>query len=102
MVIGMTNADATGAVSFTWTIPASVELGQHSVALSGPTSGTTEVSFTVTAAAGPATVTVTPTGNLASTGTSISPALIGSAAAFILAGIALLIAAARTRPYSHR
>ncbi|MDR1999166.1 MAG: META domain-containing protein [Frankiaceae bacterium] len=110
LVIGMTSADTGGAVSFVWTIPSSAQPGQHSVTLMGMTSdGSAVVGFTITAAtANPVPANSPPAsaqppadaaaGNLALTGASISPALMGSALACILTGLALLIIAARTRP----
>ncbi|MFQ4150127.1 family 20 glycosylhydrolase [Arthrobacter sp. LAPM80] len=46
--LGTSVADASGNVSFTWTVPASFDLGQHIVTLTGELSGrSVEASFTV-------------------------------------------------------
>ncbi len=51
--MGTTTADADGAFSFTWTVPAGTE-GEHTVVATGATSGTVrEASVTITAASEP-------------------------------------------------
>ncbi len=49
--LGSSTANASGVVTFTWTIPQDIELGTHSIVLSGTSSGTIEGTFEVVAAA---------------------------------------------------
>jgi hypothetical protein len=93
--LGTTTADDEGAVSLTFTVPADLEPGMHSVDLVGATSGTTvSVAFEVTAApvtgAAPLPVTGVATGAQAGAGV----ALVAIGALFVRIG--------RKRQVAHR
>jgi hypothetical protein len=45
--VGTATADANGTVTFTWTVPASTDPGQHTIELVGATSGPGRATFTV-------------------------------------------------------
>jgi hypothetical protein len=49
LALGTQVADAQGTVTFTWAVPASTDLGTHTVTLSGTTSGSVAASFQVVA-----------------------------------------------------
>jgi hypothetical protein len=51
VVVGTQTADASGSVSFSWTVPAGFEPGDHRVELTGSRSGTASAAFTVAASA---------------------------------------------------
>ncbi len=83
--LGVQIADANGSVTFTFTIPASIEAGAHSVTLSGLQSGSVSAEFSVAT-------------RLAVTGSSDQLGATGWATAglFVLGG-ALALAARRRR-----
>ncbi|QIM15818.1 hypothetical protein G7067_04360 [Leucobacter insecticola] len=86
VTIGEETADANGDVRFEFAVPTDIELGEHSVTLSGDFSGDVRQTFQVTAAPG-----------LAITGGQ-SMLLLGGAAILILAvGGALVVVARRRR-----
>ncbi|QAY59854.1 hypothetical protein ET475_07530 [Microbacterium protaetiae] len=72
--LGSKTASATGAVSFTWTVPAGFATGAHEVVLTAA-SGTVRVPFTVAAASG--SKTLTPTAQVTCT-TQTVPATAGT------------------------
>jgi LPXTG-motif cell wall-anchored protein len=55
LFIGTRVADANGQVSFAWTVPVGTPVGAHRLVLIGDISGTASATFTVVAAALPAT-----------------------------------------------
>jgi hypothetical protein len=80
--LGTVEADAAGTATFTFTVPAGLETGTHSVTMTGLTSGTElSATFTVTAAA--------TAGGLAYTGTEVMP-LAATGGALLLAGVAVI------------
>jgi hypothetical protein len=95
--LGSGTAGPTGSVAVTFTVPASLDPGQHTVTLTGRHSGlSSSVTFTVTATAPtapptstPTTSPTTPTPILADTGTPQSQVLAES-----LIGLGLLLAGA--------
>jgi hypothetical protein len=86
--LGTAVADAQGVVTFTFTVPADLEVGVHTVTALGLTSGTTS---TVTFA-----VTTTETAALATTGVDVAP-LIGLGVVALGAGSALAFTGTRRR-----
>jgi hypothetical protein len=92
--LGTVQADAHGVATFTFTVPAGLELGTHSVSMTGLTSGTlAEATFTVTVAAA---ATATSTEGLAYTGTDVLP-LVAAGAGLLAAGAAAVTVANRRR-----
>jgi hypothetical protein len=90
--LGTVEADAEGVATFTFTIPAGLETGSHSVTMTGLTSGiTSEATFTVTAAA-----TAGNSDGLAYTGTDVLP-LLAVGGGLLAAGAAAVTVAARRR-----
>jgi hypothetical protein len=88
--LGTVQADAAGFATFTFTIPAGLESGIHSVTMTGLTSGATaEATFTVTAGA-------QSTGGLAYTGTDVLP-LLAVGGGLLVAGAAGVTIAGRRR-----
>ncbi|MEI4273267.1 hypothetical protein TEK04_16210 [Klenkia sp. LSe6-5] len=84
--LGTAVADAQGVATFTFTVPAGLEPGVHTVTAVGLTSGATStVTFTVTAGA-----------TLATTGADVGP-LLGLGALAVGAGAALAVAGSRSR-----
>ena len=87
--LGTVQANGEGVATFTFTIPAGLETGIHSVTMTGVTSGITgEATFTVTAA--------TSTGGLAYTGTDVLP-LLAVGGGLLAAGAGAVTVAARRR-----
>jgi hypothetical protein len=87
--LGTAVADSNGVVVFTVTLPDSFELGSHSAVLTGATSGrVATVHFVVTASVS--------SSQLAYTGASLTPPLLGGLAA-VAAGAALIVVARRRR-----
>ncbi|GAB3317766.1 hypothetical protein GCM10027451_36070 [Geodermatophilus aquaeductus] len=92
--LGTVRADAAGVATFTFTVPAGLEAGAHTVSMTGLTSGVTaEVPFTVTAA--PASSSARQ-GDLASTGADVVP-LIGIGGVLVAAGGAAVVVSRRRR-----
>jgi hypothetical protein len=88
--LGTVRADANGVATFTFTIPAGLEVGTHSVTMTGLTSGiTAEATFTVTAAA-------EGVGGLAYTGAEVVP-LLAVGGGLLVAGAAAVTVAGRRR-----
>ncbi|MCZ2829932.1 hypothetical protein O2W14_13920 [Modestobacter sp. VKM Ac-2986] len=80
--LGTVQADAAGVATFTFAVPAGLETGEHSVTMTGLTSGfEAEATFTVTVAAAGS--------GLAYTGTEVLP-LAATGGALLLAGAAAL------------
>jgi hypothetical protein len=88
--LGTVAADDAGVATFTFTVPAGLEGGAHSVTMTGLTSGTTaEATFTVTAAAQGA-------GDLAYTGADVLP-LLAVGGGLLLTGATAVTVAGRRR-----
>jgi len=99
-VIGTKAADANGGVSFTWTLPATTEPGEHRVVLVGEQSGTAERAFTVDAdgsTAKPDPAKPDPAGSLSKTGTSVPGAIAIIGLISLVAGGVVTAAARRRR-----
>jgi hypothetical protein len=100
--LGTTNASATGAVSMSVTVPASTPSGEHTVVLTGQSSGRVAEAALVVAAASPsptasATTDSDADGTLATTGgNSLGAATLASV--LLGAGAALLLLAHRRHP----
>jgi hypothetical protein len=89
--LGTAQADAAGFATFTFTIPAGLEVGAHNVTMTGLTSGATaQADFTVTAAA------AQDTSGLAYTGTDVLP-LLALGGGLLVAGAGAVTVAARRR-----
>jgi LPXTG-motif cell wall-anchored protein len=84
LALGTQAADASGNVTFTWTIRAGETLGAHAFTLTGPQSGTVSANFEVFAPAGGGGG-----GTLPRTGSSIA-VLLSVAGLLLLAGTALV------------
>ena len=83
--LGTVTADANGVATFTFTVPAGLELGSHEVVLTGLTSGVTaQAGFTVTTADGSTT-------GLAYTGADIVPVAAVGGGLLLAGGAALLL-----------
>jgi hypothetical protein len=93
--VGTYAADAAGVVTGSFTVPTNISLGSHTFVLTGTASGTVETAtFVVT---GPAAASAAPTtSGLAFTGTNVAE-LVGSGAALVLAGGALIVVARRRK-----
>ncbi|MEO6885730.1 MAG: hypothetical protein ABI232_05495, partial [Jatrophihabitantaceae bacterium] len=67
ITLGTSKASSTGAVAYTFTVPATLATGSHTVVLTGTISGlsATSTAFTVTAAAPPATTSTSITAAVA-------------------------------------
>ena len=88
--LGTVQADANGNATFTFTVPAGLETGTHSVTMTGLTSGTEQaVTFTVTAPAAA-------TGGLAYTGSEVVP-LVALGGGLLVAGAGAVTVARRRR-----
>jgi hypothetical protein len=97
--LGTVRADADGVATFTFDVPAGLEVGSHSVSMTGLVSGTTaELFFTVTGQPAPAAATTAPatTEDLASTGTDALP-LLAVGGGLLVAGAAAVTVANRRR-----
>lgn len=93
--IGAARADRTGRVVLTWTVPATLDVGEHTVILTGAASGTVEHGLRVLGdRPAPATDGVGP---LATTGADIRIA-VSVAVGLLLGGAMLLLAARAGRP----
>lgn len=93
--VGTYTADAQGVVTGSFTVPTNISYGTHTFVLTGATSGTVETAtFTVTPM--PAASSVPTTSGLAFTGTNVAE-LVGSGAALVLAGGALIVVARRRK-----
>jgi len=88
--IGDAVADQNGDVTFTWTVPASTELGKHSVELTGATSGSISGTFEV----------YEKKGSLSPTGGDMALPLGGAAALLMIAGAGVWFATSRRRANS--
>ncbi|WP_170206003.1 Ig-like domain-containing protein [Klugiella xanthotipulae] len=84
--LGTQTADAEGNVVFTVLVPADIELGKHSVVLSGSFSGTSSATFEVAAVSIPELVV-----------TGGTPVVAGAAALLLLSAGGLLLLARRRR-----
>ncbi len=62
VTLGTVTADSNGKVTFTFTIPASASLGEHTITLTGETSGSVEGEFRVLADPVNPNTPTTPTG----------------------------------------
>jgi hypothetical protein len=94
--LGTVQADADGVATFTFAVPAGLELGAHSVSMTGLTSGTqAEATFTVAVAAAPAASAAAGDG-LAYTGTDVLP-LLAAGGGLLAAGAAAVTVANRRR-----
>jgi hypothetical protein len=82
--LGQQAADANGSVSFTWTMPADVTPGQHTVILAGQRSGTVEQAITVGAG-----------GVLATTGAGVPGGLVGAGLFCLVAGAVVVLGLTR-------
>ena len=92
--LGTVQADANGAATFTFTVPAGFELGQHTITMTGVTSGVSASdTFTVSAAVAAA---ARPTGGLAYTGADVVPVL-ALGGTLLAAGSGALVLARRRR-----
>jgi hypothetical protein len=88
--LGTVEADDNGFATFTFTIPAHLEGGIHSVTMTGATSGVTaEATFTVTVADQDA-------GGLAYTGADVLP-LLALGGGLLVAGVGAVTVASRRR-----
>jgi LPXTG-motif cell wall-anchored protein len=93
--VGTYAANAQGVVTGSFRVPMNLSLGSHTFILTGATSGTVETAtFVVTAS--PAASAVPTTSGLAMTGTNVAE-LVGSGAALVLAGGALIVVARRRK-----
>src|SRR5690606_33931789 len=86
--LGIRTADADGTVTFTWTIPTGTDAGEHTVTLTGETSGAVSVRFRVLA------------DGLAATGHEPGPGVPIALVLIVLGGVA--IAGARMRMLARR
>lgn len=90
--LGTVVADAQGVATFTFTLPAGLEAGPHSVTATGLTSGATSTAtFTVSAA-----VSAAGSPALATTGAEVGP-MVGLGVLALGAGAALTVATGRRR-----
>ncbi|WP_188713377.1 choice-of-anchor G family protein [Microbacterium sorbitolivorans] len=89
--IGSGVADENGDVTFTWNVPASSELGNHSVELTGATSGSISATFEVYEKK---------KGDLSPTGGDMALPLGGAAALLMIAGAGVWFATSRRRSNS--
>ncbi|HEV7148800.1 MAG TPA: hypothetical protein VGN48_17550 [Pedococcus sp.] len=93
--VGTYTANAQGVVTGSFTVPTNLSYGSHTFILTGATSGTVETAtFTVTPV--PAASADPATSGLAFTGTNVAE-LVGSGAALVLAGGALIVVARRRK-----
>ncbi|MCM3778556.1 Ig-like domain-containing protein [Microbacterium hydrocarbonoxydans] len=93
--LGARIADASGSVSFTWSVPSGTSPGSHTVILTGASSGSVSAVFLVTAASQQASGSAARPGRLAATGGGdASPALLG-AGVLMSAGAWLLLRSRR-------
>jgi 5'-nucleotidase len=83
VALGTLNADASGRLSGTFTVPSSVTAGTHTLAVTGPTTGTVTLVVTVAAAAGTAPA-------LAFTGAELTGGIV-AALLLLVAGAGLLV-----------
>lgn len=99
--VGQATANASGAVSLTFTLPASVAAGSHTVTLTGVTSGATaSAPLTVTAAQTTASSTTSTTAvraTIARTGSNDVDSQLQLALALLAAGAVLVLATRRRR-----
>lgn len=96
--LGTATAGADGRFTFSFAVPRSASTGQHTITVTGPTSGTVEGTFEVLAdepTSGPP-VTVTD-GPLAVTGAPVLLPTLTAAVLALLAGTALLLLGSRRR-----
>ena len=93
--VGTYASNAAGVVTGSFIVPTNISLGSHTFILTGATSGTVETAtFVVTAS--PAASADPASSGLAFTGTNVAE-LVGSGAALVLAGGALLVVARRRK-----
>jgi hypothetical protein len=93
--VGTYAANAAGVVTGSFIVPANISLGSHTFVLTGTASGTVETAtFVVTAS--PAASASPTTSGLAFTGTNVAE-LVGSGAALVLAGGALIVVTRRRK-----
>lgn len=86
LALGTQVADAHGAVTFTWTVPADYDLGTHTVTLTGPESGSIATTFKVVAK------------GLATTGGDVQGGWIALAALLLVLGFGAMRVARSRRP----
>lgn len=93
--VGTYTSDAQGVVTGSFIVPTNISLGEHTFVLTGATSGVVKTAtFVVTAT--PAASGVPTTSGLAFTGTNAAE-LVGTGAALVLAGGALIVVARRRK-----
>jgi len=86
-VLATAQANEQGVVTLSWTMPASVTAGSHTVVVTGERSGAISQTFTIT-----------PTGSLSTTGAPVPASLIGFGLLCLLAGgVTVAVAIRRQR-----
>jgi adhesin/invasin len=93
--LGTEQADQTGTVTFTFTVPVETPLGTHEVSLTGVESGPATAEFHVSAPA--TTPGTTPVATLVDTGSDLLSVLIGAIVLVLAGGFALTLRAVRRR-----